>query len=149
MGVQIQGLQNVLQNIAMIAHIETAKMNNKIIMAGNLVENAVKNQASETDHSLTKLAEMGHPYSRNYGTNSGPHGDDTIVHSQNGLLLANIEKTENLNSIRSTVEVGVDEGKVPYIGDLITGTSKQRPRNFIGKAFRDKLDEVRTITQGR
>jgi hypothetical protein len=143
----IEGLQNVLANIHAIIPTETAKMNVKLAAAGVIVETAVKNQASLTDHTLKQLADMGHPYSRRYGVDSGPHADD-IVHSQSGKLLANIEKNENLNTIHSVVEVGVSEDKVPYIKDLITGT-KQRPRNFIGKAFRNSLGEIITTTQGR
>jgi hypothetical protein len=143
-----EGLQNVLANIRAIIPTETAKMNIKLAAAGVIVETAVKNQASLTDHTLKQLADMGHPYSRRYGSGTGPHGDDSLVHSQSGKLLANIEKNENLNTIHSVVEVGVSEDKVPYIKDLITGI-KQRPRNFIGKAFRNSLGEIITTTQGR
>jgi len=148
MAARIEGLQNVLQNIAMIGPIETAKMNNRIIVAGNILESAVKDHASNTDHTLKELADMGHPYSNRYTADSGPHPDD-IVHSQSGTLLANIEKNQNLNTVRASVEVGVSKSNVPYIGYLINGTSKQRPRNFIGAAFREHLDEFIAITQGR
>jgi hypothetical protein len=153
MPVRIEGLQNVLANIRNIIPAETAKMNARLATSGVIVETAVKNQALLTDHTLKELAnyfsDKPHgAYSKNRADNSGPHPDD-VVHSQSGTLLANIEKNENLNTIHSTVEVGVQESNVPYIGDLITGTSKMRPRNFIGKAFRDSLSEVIATTQGK
>ncbi|MDF2563681.1 MAG: hypothetical protein K0Q53_76 [Massilibacillus sp.] len=148
MSAKVEGLSNVLQNIRNITPIEAAKMNAKLSIAGNVLESGVKEHASLTDHTLKDLADMGHPYSKRYGVDSGPHSDD-IVHRQSGLLFDNIEKHENLNMIHSTVEVGVDESKVPYIGDLIAGNGRQRPRNFLGGAYKDKVDEVIAITQGR
>lgn len=147
MSAKIEGLQTVLANIRNIVPTETAKMNARLAVAGEIMEESVKNEASFTDHSLKQLADMGHPYSKRYPVDSGPHKDNE-VHSQSGKLLANIEKSENLNMVRSTVEVGVDESKVPYVEDLITGT-KQRPRNFLGQGFRNALDGIIAATQGR
>jgi len=147
MTVKIEGLDSVLANIRNIIPAETAKMNARLALAGGIVESNVKQHASETDHSLADLAAMGHPYSRRYSAGAAPHPDD-VVHQQSGTLYANIEKSQDLNAIHSTVAVGVDESKVPYIGDLITGTSKMRPRNFLGGAFRESLGDVITTTQG-
>jgi hypothetical protein len=149
MPARVEGLQNVLSNIRNIIPIETAKMNARLALAGDLVETAVKTQASLTDHTLKELADLGHPYSTRYPTNYGPHSDDTLVHIQSGELYANIERNEDLNQTHSSIEVGVSEDNVPYIPDLITGTRKMRPRNFIGKAFRDSLDQVIATTQGK
>lgn len=91
---------------------------------------------------------MGHPYSKRYPSDSGPHPDDE-VHNQSGTLLAAVEKVEDLNQIHSTIEVGVREENVPYLEALIAGKGRQRPRNFIGKGFRDSLDEVVGLTQGK
>jgi hypothetical protein len=123
-------------------------MNIKLSVAGNIVEANIKQHASLTDHTLKELADMGHPYSKRYPADSAPHPDN-VVHRQSGTLYANIEKSENFTTVHSTVEVGVSEDKVPYIGDLITGTSKMRPRNFIGAGFRESLDEIKATTQGR
>ncbi|MBU2701178.1 hypothetical protein Ga0466249_002292 [Sporomusaceae bacterium BoRhaA] len=148
MPAKLEGLQSVLANIRAIIPVETGKMNARLAISGTIVEDSVKNHAAMTDHTLKQLADMGHPYSKRYSVDSGPHPDNA-VHSQSGTLLANIEKSENLNMVQSTVEVGVQEDKVPYIGDLITGTSKQRPRNFIGEGFNQSLDGIIATTQGR
>lgn len=148
MGARIEGLNDVIANIRNIIPTETRRMNEKLVTAGILVETAVKEQASLTDHTLEDLALMGHPYSRRYPTDSGPH-PDKMVHKQSGLLYANIEKNENINVVHSSVEVGVNEQNVPYIEDLINGTSKMRPRNFIGTAFHENIDEIIALLQGK
>lgn len=148
MPARIEGISTVLQNIRNIIPTETTRMNARLATAGAIMETAIKDQASLTDHTLKQLADMGHPYSTRYAVDSGPHPDN-MVHTQSGTLLANIEKNQDLNMVRSTVEVGVSEDQVPYIGDLITGTSKMRPRNFIGAGFNQSLDAVVSTTQGR
>jgi len=145
MTVNIQGLDAVIANIQNIVPAEAAKMGARLSVAGGIVESNVKRHAELTDHSLKELADMGHPYSPKYPANT-PHSDD-MVHQQSGTLYANIEKSEDLNLINPKVEIGVQESKVPYIADLITGTSKMRPRNFIGGAFKESLAEVMTTIQ--
>lgn len=148
MSARVEGLNAVISNIRNIIPKETTKMNARLSAAGAVVEKSVKNHASLTDHSLADLAAMGHPYSKRYPADSGPHPDNE-VHNQSGTLLAAVEKVEDLNQIHSTIEVGVREENVPYIEALIAGKGRQRPRNFIGKGFRDSLDEVAGITQGK
>jgi len=145
MTVSIEGLDSVLANIQNIIPTETAKINARLSAAGSVVEANVKKHAELTDHSLKELADMGHPYTTRYPANT-PHADD-MIHQQSGTLYANIEKQEDLGLVTSRVEIGVDESKVPYIGDLITGTSKMRPRNFIDGAFKESLAEVITTIQ--
>lgn len=148
MPVKVQGLNAVLNNIKKILPSEAAIVNSRLSAAGEILDTAVRKNASLTDHTLSQLADMGHPYSKRYAVNSGPH-DDSIVHNQTGKIYDNIEKQENLNTVHSTVEVGVSESKVLYIGDLIAGTTKQRPRNFIGEAFREKIGAIIASTQGK
>jgi len=149
MSVKIEGLDNVLANINNILPIETAKMNARLSIAGVVAQNAITEQAGLTDHTLKQLADLGHPYSTRYTANYGPHGDDSQVHIQSGLLKTNIVKNENLNTALSTIEVGVSEDTVPYIGDLITGTSRMRPRNFIGEGFRKVKEDVQASLVGK
>ena len=107
------------------------------------------NQASLTDHTLDQLAKMGHPYSKRYAAGNGPHGDDSLVHVQSGTLKQNIIKNENLNTGISSVEVGVSEDSVPYISDLITGTPKMRPRNFLGEGFSKVSEAIDSALGGK
>ena len=147
MTVKIEGLENVLRNIQNIIPAETAKMNTRLAAAGDVLEENVKMNASLTDHSLEQLAKMGHPYSRKFPVDSGPHPDD-IVHMQSGTLYGAIQHNNNMSAIASSVEVGVSENDVPYIDDLINGNSVMRPRNFLAKGLRDSKDEAQAIIGG-
>lgn len=149
MSVKIEGLDTVLANIHNILPIETAKLNARLSIAGVVAQNAITEQAGLTDHTLKQLAKDGHPYSTRYPTDGSPHGDDSRVHIQSGLLKANIVKNENLNTELSIIEVGVSEDAVPYIGDLITGTSIMRPRNFIGEGFRKVKEDIKISLGGK
>lgn len=148
MPVEVKGLDTILQNMKMIPVIEAAKANDNLRFCGNLVEASMLEHAQHTDHTLEDLAMMGHPYSRRFGTDTGPHPDNE-VHIQTGLLFDNIKKEESLTQTISTVEIGVSEADVEYIPDLINGTRLMRPRNFIGAAFDAVEATVKGVMQGR
>lgn len=147
MDVQIEGLDNVLNNIRNIIPSEIAKVNSRLSSAGDILEKNVKQNASLTDHTLEQLAKMGHPYSTRFAPDSGPHPDN-IVHNQSGTLYDAIQRNDNLSDIVSSVEVGVSENDVSYIKDLIVGTPKMRPRNFLAKGLDDSKETVQSIIGG-
>lgn len=140
-------LGNLLQNLSRVAETETAKMNSRVELAGEVLYDAVRKQASLTDHSLKDLANLGHPYSTKFPADGKPHGDDTLVHIQKGKLYNNIEKQSDIGTLRSSVAVGVSRSKVDYIDDLMTGTTKMRPRRFIQKAF--ALTDLDSVMAGK
>ena len=151
--VRIEGVDSILSNLKRAVSSEKERMDSKLSKAGNTAYKGIRAQASLTDHSLEDLA-MGsstwrpHPYSRKYPTNYGPHGDDTLVHKQSGLLYENIQKNESIGNTESKVEVGVSESDVPYIGDLVNGNPRMRPRNFISKGFELSLPEIKKEMSG-
>lgn len=145
----IEGLDNVFQGMDSVIRKVVSAENTQLKLAGRVVHEAVKNQAGLTDHTLDDLAALGHPYSTRFPDNTGPHGDDTQVHIQSGLLQANIEKVEDINDTVSRVAVGVSASKVPYITDLMEGGPKMRPRRFITRAFDISKPIVSEILSGR
>lgn len=139
----IEGLDNILTNLQKAVQTETAKMNSRVELAGDVLYDAVRAQASLTDHSLKDLARLGFPYSKRYPVDHNPHGDDTLVHIQSGTLYNNIEKQSDIGTMRSSVAVGVSPSKVPYIEDLMVGAPRARPRRFIQRAYAEvDLDAV-------
>jgi HK97 gp10 family phage protein len=145
----VEGLDTIFQNMDLAVRKVVSAENAQLKLAGKVVHEAVKNQAGLTDHTLDDLADLGHPYSTRFPDNNGPHGDDTLVHIQSGLLQANIEKAEDLNDTVSQVAVGVSASKVPYITDLMEGGPKMRPRRFINRAFDISKPIVAEILSGR
>lgn len=148
MPVEVRGLEEILRNMQQIPIIEAQKANENLRVSGGIVEAAVLEHASLTDYTLEELADMGHPFSRRFSTDSGP-APDNIVRIQTGLLFDNIRKEEHMTKTVSTVEIGVKESDVPYISDLINGTRLMRPRNFIGAAWDSVEELVKGIMQGR
>jgi hypothetical protein len=144
----VEGLSQITANIQKALETEINKMNSRVELAGDVLYDAVRAQASLTDHTYKDLARLGFPYSKRYEKNFGPHKDDTLVHIQSGLLYSNIEKVSDIGNVTSSVAVGVSESKVPYIEELaVTGAPRARPRPFIQRAFRET--DVEAIMQGK
>ena len=88
-----------------------------------IVEKEVKKNVSFTDHTLEWMRSQGHPYAKR--APNSPHGKTPIVHIQGRDFTANL--SENINIFegdkKGEYQVGVDKGDVPYISDLIHGTT--------------------------
>lgn len=139
--IKVNNFNTVINNMKMM--IETNRMNciKGVNLAGELLETNMKKHASLTDHSLKELAEMGHPYSTRKSKDSGPH-PDTDLHVQSGTLQENIIKNGYSTNAMAGVEVGVLESDVPYIADLINGTSRMRPRDFISHSAIESTEGI-------
>lgn len=145
MSVRIEGLDKVIANIKAIPKKESAKMDGKLQNAGDVAFTAIDEQAGVSDeHDQNWLNAHGNPYSTRYTKDSGPHLD-AIVHKQSGLLNDSLQANEKFGAAKSSVEIGVSEADVPYIGDLIYGTSKMRPRDFITAGWEKSKDKVIAI----
>lgn len=144
--VTVRNLDIVIVNIQSLSPANMSRLRSSLEQAGKVLEEGVRNHAQLMDHSLKKLAEMGHPYARRLPMDSGPHPDQ-MIHIQSGLLYKNVEKVVELSGNHALVAVGIDERKVPYIGYLIYGTSKMRPRDFLGFAWMERRAQVLAIIQ--
>ncbi len=129
--VYVRGLENVIRNMEMVTPQLEQRLDAAAKLAADELEKTVKEFAQIEDHTLQDLADMGHPYSTRFGTDSGPHPDE-IVHRQSGKLYDNIEKVVRRSGRRLLIMCGVDENKVEYIKWLIDGSSIMRPRDFLG-----------------
>lgn len=156
--VTVRNLENVIKNMRDLVPQTMKELKSSMNFAGNTLQHAVQEKAKLTDHSLKQLAEMGHPYAWKTGdavkigdrtmkaasTDTAPHSDE-FVHKQSGNLYDNIEKVVHLEENKALVAVGVNKEKVPYIGYLIDGTSKMRPRDFLGHAWLEVRETVLNI----
>ena len=113
----------------------------------------MKEKAKLTDHSLAQLSHwlpykdregkqryLG-AYSKQAPMDFGPHPDE-FVHQQSRLLYENIEKIVRMSDNKFLIAIGVDEKKVSYIKWLIGGTTKMRPRDFLGWAWKESRETV-------
>ena len=145
----VEGLDTVLQNLQKAVNTEVEKMNFRLDSAGTFLHEAVKQRANYTDHPQWMLTHMlGSPYSQKYPTDSGPHGDDSIIHIQSGEIMRDITKVTDLGTTKSSVAVGVPSSN-PHIEDLMVGKPRQRPRRFISRAFEESKDDIKAILEGK
>lgn len=140
----VRGLETVINNMnslapAVLSHLEMA-----VQEAGKELYATVNEHISLTCHTLADLASENHPYSVVYGEDSFDTPDD-FVHIQSGKLFASVELIAEIDKDSAVIAVGVSEAKVPYIGYLIDGTSKMRPRDFLGNAMKERRDDLLAI----
>lgn len=139
--IEIRGVETVVKNMSELTDELKVEFEKSLKYVGGVLHKKVKEKAGLTDHTLEDLADLGHPYSKRFPTDSGPHKDE-LVHKQGNLLSENIEKISIIKKDVIVMAVGVDEKKVPYIKYLIKGTSKMRPRDFLGHAWSENKDDL-------
>lgn len=141
---EIRGIQNVINSMGQLAPNVKTHLEKAVQQASKELYKTVNEHISLTCHSLEELAALDHPYSTQYAQDSFEHPDD-FVHIQSGKLFASVEVIGEMSGEVAVVAVGVDEKKVPYIGYLIDGTTKMRPRDFLGNAIKERKDDLITI----
>lgn len=106
-----------------------------------ILDARITRNISLTDHSLSDLARLGHPYARGVGVKL--HNPAYQVHTQSGRMLsAKVSGVDDADIIggklKASAWAGIGAG-VPYAVHVIYGTSKMIPRDFL----RGSLGEVR------
>ena len=138
------GLEEVINNIRSLSEKKKGQLVEAAGMIGSTLLIATRENAGLTDLSQEDLNELDNPYSTRLNKNSAPT-PDYQVHIQTGLLYENIEQDIMVTPERIRITVGVDENTVPYIADLIMGTSKMRPRDFLTETLIQQKNAVRSI----
>lgn len=129
--VYVKGLDSITISLKNLHPGQDPHLRAVMTESANDIEKAVKEKASLTDHSLKDLARMGHPY----GHGGSPPHPDELVHIQSGKLVESIYSSIMITDTKASVTCGVLESDVPYIKPLIYGTSRMRPRDFLGHAW--------------
>ena len=132
--VEVRGFENVIANMRQLPGNVKIQLIESTNLAADVLEKAVRKEAGLTDHSLKALAALGHPYSTKKGMDSGPHADE-LVHVQSGNLTKHIKRVAEVTDASAVAAAGVLESDVPYIKYLINGTTKMRPRDFLGHTW--------------
>lgn len=150
----VNGLDKVIVNMRSIKPLQEPQFRAVMETARKEMEAAVKEKASLTDLTLKDLAAMGHPYAvvkvnPTYGFVAKEEGElpygDEWVHIQSKNLYDNIKSEVIITETKATVTCGVSPDDVPYIADLIYGTTKMRERDFLGHTWLEIRERIRTI----
>jgi HK97 gp10 family phage protein len=108
--------------------------------AANILLERIQENASLTDHSLSDLKNIGHPYSQRNPRNI--HRPNFLIHRQSGNLL----DSAGVNSVNQfRVQVGLDESIAPHVPDVIFGTSKMVGRDIVTESFREVEEDIDDI----
>lgn len=91
------------------------------------------------DHSLRELAELGHPYSKKYPADSGPH-PDYDVHEQSGELVSST--VVEVSSVGGNQAVRLVNSSAHY-EYVRYGTRTMRPRDPGGEALADAMPDIK------
>lgn len=155
--VDVKGLESVISNMKAFSQKQKERLDEAGKLAvGILYEDVMQKVQIVDEHDLNALShyfayDAGNgkvkyigAYSTKMGADSGPHADE-FTHIQGGQLYSSVEQVCEREGDKLIIAVGVREDKVPYIKYLIEGTSKMRPRDFLGHSWIEKKDVVLDI----
>lgn len=124
-------------------------------MAKMLQKEIKKNISKQDGHDYNWLARMNHPYGkqpRKDGKERGPvPHKKPFVHKQGATRTSNMSDNVEIfkGSRKDELEVGIDQNKVPYVGDVLYGTTVMIGRNFLSyslitmnKKFRKMIKKI-------
>lgn len=109
------------------------QMKNGLSEATELLENKIRENSELTDHKLSALEQLGHPYS--IRDPRAIHDPDFQVHKQTGRLAQSITVEKKVKGKKDTALVGVDDSIAPYVRHVIRGTKFMVARDFITGSF--------------
>lgn len=140
------GQGTVARNIVFFGDGFLKRVNVQMEKISKLLDTAVTKNMSLTDHSLKDLADMGHPYSRRHPMTI--HSPKWAVHTQSGKLLESKESGTKDASIiggelKASAYAGLNSYVAPHADDVIYGTSRMVPRDFLTGS----LEQVRAEAQ--
>jgi hypothetical protein len=147
--VYTKGLDSIIISLKNLHPGQDPHLRSVCDQTAGIIEGAVQQNASLTDHDLQELSHYHYlkdngvtksgyigAYSKRMGADSGPHPDEQVhIHSRS--LYNAIKSNVVIGDSKATITVGVTESDFPQIKSLIYGTSKMRPRDFLGHAWHD------------
>lgn len=119
-----------------------------LLAGGKVLQAAVRQHLSITDHTLEDLRRMGHPYARRHGSIRVHSERPFMVHRQDGRMVNSTTLESKAypggsgGGAKYHARVGLDYGKQPYFRYVIQGTRVMLPRDTL--YLTSQLPAVRT-----
>lgn len=143
----VRGIRELIVRMGSLTAQAHQQIERNVTEATTILEQAVRKNASLTDHSLEALRKMGHPYARRAPQRI--HTPTWLVHKQSGRLLDAVfqQRVSTATHIRGIV--GIDEGQAPHARYVVYGTSKMVSRDFLGKTLQTERKKlIKIISTG-
>lgn len=151
----VLGTDLVLKNLALFGGRFLAGVDETMTHLAEGLGGRVAKNASLTDHSLSALRRLGHPYATRHGAGaSALHDPAYQVHDQGGPLRPAIfhratKARLSAGTLEASAIAGVDEAKAPYAAYVVFGTTKMVPRDFLTGALQEYRPEAFAILRQR
>lgn len=133
----VQGTDIVAKNLVAFGQGFTRHVNTVMKSVGADVLGKVRENIGFSDHSLAALRDLDHPYARRHGP-QGKHLHDLSfqAHRQSGVMytasFATIrEASIDGGRLEAAAIVGINELQAPHAAQVIFGTSRMIPRDFL------------------
>lgn len=126
------------ENIIKFTNRFLDEVNKDMGAVAGILQSAVKENISETDHSLSDLARMGHPYGLGARDHKPLHEPNYLVHTQSGQMLRGLGSGVERASVSSgklmAAALAGIAANVQHAQAVFYGTSKMIPRDFLTPA---------------
>jgi hypothetical protein len=140
----IKGADTLAKNITKFTTGFLREVNKDMRKVETLLRGRIDKNISLSDHSLSDLAAMGHPYSRK--SPQALHDPNWQVHEQSGKMRRGLTSgTEDANvsfgKLSAEAYAGINESveHAPYV---VFGTSKMIPRDFLHGSLQEVRDQA-------
>ena len=140
----VNGAELLSKNIVKFGDRFLEEVNKDMEQARAILDKAIGKNISLSDHSLSDLAAMGHPYARR--APQAIHDPGYQVHVQSGELksgkYSGTDKAGiSSGSLRARAFVGINEN-VQHAFMVVYGTSKMVPRDFLIGSLGEVRDQI-------
>ena len=138
--VNIANLSTAIHDVRRLGRAGRKAQIQALVGAGDVLEVAVRQHLSLTDHTLRALAQSGHPYARRHGSIKIHNQRPWMVHRQSGSMAGAVTNTLKVTG-PPTVTIGIDYARNRYFKYVIQGTRVMLPRDTLYQT--SQLQEVR------
>ena len=143
----LAGAETVAKNLKSVQKRFLNEVNADMERVRKLLDERIGRNISLSDHSLSDLADLGHPYAAR--APQAIHQPDYQVHVQSGKMLASKHSgvkpaSVSAGKLTATAYAGVSD-QVEHALYVVLGTSKMIPRDFLTGSLNEVKDQTINI----
>ncbi len=125
-------------------------LNKSMDDASKFLQLKIRENITLSDHSLTDLRNMGHPYSKRRP--SAIHSPPWLIHTQSGRLARSLEYEDRKDKKNVVFRVGFNQKIAPHAKYVLLGTSRMVGRDVLNgtlnqyqKEIMQKISDIKVV----